>query len=233
MIPLLLAVLLLAGCALSPAKPETTAPPLTSAVPKSTTVPPEPALTLDELLENMTVAQKVGQLFIVTPEQLLPGSDPVSAMSDALGNAFTRYPVGGIVLFRDHILSPEQLRTFNQALQDASDIPLFLCVDEEGGPVARLANHDAFDLPRYQNAASVGASENPEDARSMGSTIGAYLAEFGFNVDFAPVADVNTNPDNPVIGNRAFSDSAETAAQMASALGSFKMIPFLLTYALP
>ena len=96
-------------------------------------------------------------------------------------------------------------------------MPLFITVDEEGGMVARLANNDAFDLPRYASAAAVGASGDPENARAMGQTIGGYLKTYGFNMDFAPDADVNTNPDNPIIGERAFSSDAATAAQMAAA----------------
>ena len=224
LILVLLAALALTGCTPASSGPETTVPetaptlettlPAETAAAAQTTLPRDP---LDLLLEHMTLEQKVGQLFICTPEQLLPDAGPISAMTDRLGEAISRYPVGGMILFADNILSPDQLGIFNQALQDASDIPLFLSVDEEGGIVARLANHSAFDLPRYQSAAAVGASENPEDARQMGRTIGAYLKAYGFNLDFAPVADVNTNPHNPVIGNRAFSADAVMAAEMAAA----------------
>lgn len=113
---------------------------------------------------------------------------------------------------------PRQVTAFNQALQEASSIPLFIGVDEEGGSVARLANHPGFDLPQYESAGAVGATGDPENAREMGRVIGAYLKEYGFNLDFAPVADVNTNPQNPVIGDRAFSSQPRQAAQMASAM---------------
>ena len=96
-------------------------------------------------------------------------------------------------------------------------MPLFLGVDEEGGLVARLANNAAFGLPKYESAAAVGASGNPADAENMGRTIGGYLADYGFTVDFAPVADVYTNPANTVIGSRAFATDANTAAAMAGA----------------
>ena len=131
--------------------------------------------------------------------------------------ALQQYPVGGICQFGKNIESPSQLARFNKELQDASATPLFITVDEEGGLIARLANSDAFTLPRYASAAAVGASGDPEDARAMGQTIGAYLKEYGFNMDFAPDADVNTNPDNPIIGTRAFSSDAATAAEMAAA----------------
>ena len=125
--------------------------------------------------------------------------------------------MGGVCQFSKNIVSPEQIRQFNEELQSVSKIPMFITVDEEGGIVARLANSSGFDLPKYQSAAAVGASGNSEDALDMGRTIGDYLAEYSFNMDFAPDADVNTNPDNPIIGTRAFSSDAQIAADMVSA----------------
>ena len=184
--------------------PETTAPPTTEA--------PDPA---EALLASMTLREKVGQLFIVRPEAL---AGEKTVLTDATAAALERYPVGGFALFAENISDPVQLKGLNAALTDACGIAPFLAVDEEGGSVARIGNHDAFDVPRYRSAASVGSSGDPRDALLMGDAIGGYLAEYGFNMDFAPVADVNTNPNNPVIGSRAFSSDPETAAQMAGAM---------------
>ena len=144
--------------------------------------------------------------------------EQLTQMENAIREIFAKYPVGGIVQFAADLYSPEQITAYNALLQRAAEIPLFLGIDEEGGTVARLANHSAFDLPQYQSAGAVGASGNPEDALEMGQTIGAYLGEYGFNMDFAPVADVNTNPNNPVIGNRSFSSHCNVAGQMAKAM---------------
>lgn len=141
----------------------------------------------------------------------------MTTLTDAMRETLQAYPVGGICQFGKNITDPEQLAQFNANLQAASRTPLFIAVDEEGGAVARLANHPAFDLPQYESAAAVGASGDPSDAYAMGQTIGAYLKVYGFNMDFAPDADVNTNPDNPIIGTRAFSSDAATAAEMAAA----------------
>ena len=218
LIAALLTVLLLTGCAASAYPTETTQPaetlPAVTTVPPETTLPPDP---MDLLLSEMTLEQKVGQLFIVSPEQLLPDVGNITAVSGALGEALAQYPVGGIILFAGNILSPAQLEAFNRELRLSCEIPPFLAVDEEGGLVARLARNDAFDLPRYKNAAAVGASGNADDAYEMGRTIGAYLNRYEFNLDFAPVADVNTNPNNPVIGTRAFSSDPDIAATMSEA----------------
>ena len=201
--------------------PATTEPTAVPTVTTEPTLPPETTIppTQEELLlESMSLRQKIGQLFFVAPEGLVPDQAPVRGFSEELAAALEEYPVGGIILFADNLENPEQLKTLNAALSTAGEIPMFLGVDEEGGVVARLANHSNFSLPRYRSAASVGASGNPEDAFDMGKTIGTYLREYGFHVDFAPVADVNTNPRNPIIGTRAFSSDAELAAQLVEAM---------------
>ena len=114
-------------------------------------------------------------------------------------------------------MSPEQLTVLTGALAAAGQTPLFIGVDEEGGAVARIAGNEAFDVARYDSMAQVGATGDPAQAREAGQTIGTYLAEYGFNLDFAPVADVNTNPDNTVIGDRAFGSDPQLAAQMVCA----------------
>lgn len=183
---------------------------------------------LEDMLDSMTLREKVGQLFVVRPDSLdLTQTQEQINDSDAIGTTtltpemtevMKDYPIGGVAIFGKNIESPEQITAFNQDLQRASDIPLLIAVDEEGGRVARLANHEGFHLPKYESAAAVGASGNYDDGFAMGNTIGSYLHNYGFNMDFAPIADVNTNPDNPIIGERAFSSDASVAALMAGAM---------------
>lgn len=169
--------------------------------------------------DALTLEQKVGQLFIIRPDALNPSNEEggTTQITEEMKENLQKYSVGGVCQFAENIENPEQLQQFNADLQAASEIPMFITVDEEGGIVARLANHEAFDLPKYENAAAVGSSGNTEDAKEMGETIGNYLASYGFNMDFAPDADVNTNPENPIIGTRAFSSDAQTAASMVGA----------------
>lgn len=213
--------LLLTGCGAAAARTEPAVP------------TPEPAAVTQQdpaaaLLETMTLRQKVGQLFLVRPDALDltqtqeqrddPYAAGVTEVTDALRETLRQYPVGGVCLFGKNITDPQQVMRFNADWQAASDTPLWIAVDEEGGAVARLANHPAFDLPAYESAAAVGASGDTAAAETMGRTIGAYLKEYGFNLDFAPVADVNTNPGNPIIGDRAFSSDAQAAAALAEAM---------------
>ncbi len=182
---------------------------------------------VDALLAEMTLGQKVGQLFVVRPDALDPGqsqsqiddvqAEGVTHVTGEMAQTMEQIPVGGVVLFSKNIQDPQQLSAFIQELQTAGGGTLFMAVDEEGGLVARLANHPAFQLPQYASAAAVG-DEGEEAALEMGSSIGGYLKEYGFNLDFAPVADVYTDPRNTVIGTRAFSSHPEEAARLAGAM---------------
>ena len=185
-------------------------------------------MNIEQLLTDMTDEQQVGQLFLVRPDaldlsraqqQIYDANAPgVTELTDAMRETLTRYPVGGAVFFGKNIESPDQLRTMTAELGSTGAIPLFIAVDEEGGRVARLANTPGFDLPRYESAAAVGAENDLAAARKMGFTIGTYLRDYGFNLDFAPVADLNTNPANPVIGQRAFGSDPDTVAALVGAV---------------
>ena len=173
-------------------------------------------------LESMTLEQKVAQLFVVTPEQLTGVSQAVVAGS-ATQRALDDIPVGGLCYFAQNITGDQQLQdllsgTYDMASRSGAGIAPFLAVDEEGGSlVARVANSGYFDVPCFPNMAEVGATGDVAQVAHVGATIGEYLHKIGFNVDFAPVADVLTNPCNEVIGPRAFSSDPDVAAQMVSA----------------
>ena len=180
----------------------------------------------EELLEQMTLEEKIGQLFIIRPESLdssLTNSqvhDPsrygVTALSQSMIDTLQNYPVGGICMFSKNILNPDQIKTFTHDLQKASSIHLLMGIDEEGGSVSRIANNKNFHVTQYQNMAAIGQTNDQNQAYQVGQTIGHYLKEYSFNLDFAPVADVNTNPDNPVTGVRSFGRDATLVGQMVS-----------------
>ena len=174
------------------------------------------------VLESMTLEQKVAQLFVVTPERLTGVAQALVA-GDLTRQALAEIPVGGLCYFGKNITGGQQLRdmlagTLEMAKASGAGIAPFLTVDEEGGDlVARIANSGYFDVEKFPNMDQIGAAGDESAAAHVGTTIGTYLREIGFNVDFAPVADVNTNPDNPVIGPRAFSSDADVAARMVAA----------------
>ncbi len=183
-------------------------------------------LTVDEaaqtLLESMTLHEKVCQLFIVTPEELTGISGAATVGGAATQAALQDFPVGGLVYFAGNILTPDQCTSMIENTQSYSELGLFIAVDEEGGTVARIGRNPAMGTTSFPDMATVGA-QGTDAAYNVGLTIGSEITPFGFNLDFAPVADVNTNPDNPVIGSRAFSSDAEEAAELvASAVQGFR-----------
>lgn len=204
--------------------PETTQPPATTEPPATTQVPattePEPTRSPEEvkalaLLETMTLEEKVFQLFIVTP-RTLTGYYGVDVAGAATQQALQKYPVGGIVYFSENIYSADQIENMVAGSQEYAAYPLFICVDEEGGRVSRLSGVGVTDT--LDPMAVYGAQGDTARVREIGQHLGTQLAAAGFNVDFAPVADVVTNPNNTEIGDRSFSSDPQVAAEMVAAM---------------
>lgn len=178
--------------------------------------------TAKDVLGKMSLREKVGQLFIVRPEALAENSNAETApatdrVDDAVISRLEEYPVGGVVLFSRNITGAEQLPEFISGLQKNSKYPLFIAVDEEGGRVARIANSDFFNVASYKSMEDIGKSGDASKAEEVGRQIGLYLKKLGFNLDFAPVADINTNPQNIVIGDRSYGSDPSLVAEMVSA----------------
>ena len=169
-----------------------------------------------EMLKQMTLEEKVLQLFMVTPEALT-GVDEVYAAGAKTEESIRKYPVGGIIYFKQNLRSPDQVKDMltrtQKYFRDSSGIEAFLSVDEEGGQVSRISGREEFGIASFPDMREIGASGEPQRAYEVGDKIGAYLADLGFNMDFAPVADVLTNPENMVVARRSFgTDGAVTAA---------------------
>lgn len=176
-------------------------------------------------IAGMTLREKVGQLFMIRPDALEGRFGPAelednsivgtTRVSDEMYAVYDQYPCGGFALFRKNIISPSQLRGFTQKLHALGRIAPVLGIDEEGGRIARIANHPYdFKVKKFPSMGEIAASGDLNQAYEAGKTIGDYLKAYGLDIDFAPVADVNTNPLNPVIGDRAFGDDPALAAQM-------------------
>lgn len=172
---------------------------------------------VESMLNSLTTEEKVAQLFFITPEALT-GVDGVTVAGSRTAECFAEYPVGGIVYFSQNLISREQISSMLTDMQDISmnriNLPVFLAVDEEGGPVTRVSGCGIEGVPEIGDMFSVGETGDVQQAYQTGAEIGTYLSELYFNVDFAPVADVYTNEANPVIGRRAFGTDAGTVSQM-------------------
>ena len=163
----------------------------------------------------MTLDEKLCQLFVVTPDALT-GLSPATAAGDATREALARTPVGGLVYFAQNIVSAEQVTQMLQTTQSYSKIPLLLGVDEEGGRVSRLSGVGLTDV--LDPMATYGAAGDTAAVEAMGKKLGGQVKGAGFNVDFAPVADIVTNPNNTEIGDRSFSSDPAVASDMVAAM---------------
>jgi len=146
-------------------------------------------------IKAMSLAEKVGQLVIVG----ITGYETDANSRQLIDN----YQVGGIVLFKHNVKNANQMLSLINSLKETNSvnkIPLFLAIDEEGGRVSRMPD-EVMKIPASQR---IGELNNSGLSYEIGSIIGEELTSFGLNMDFAPVLDVNSNPNNPVIGDRAF-----------------------------
>ena len=171
---------------------------------------------VNKIIENMTLEEKLCQMFIVSPEELTNYNN-VTVAGSKTKKAIDKYHVAGVIYFSGNIKSESQLTkllTNTQQYATANNgIPMFLGIDEEGGEVARIANNPKFKVTKFDKLSTVSSKE---EAYKIGSTIGEYLSKYGFNLDFAPDSDVLTNKKNTVVKNRSFSSSAKTVVEYAN-----------------
>ena len=187
--------------------------------------PVVPTDNVEEQLKKMTLREKVGQLFYVRLESLDPSIEwttyddlaqlKILEVTENMKKINKQYPVGGIILYAWNIQDETQLAQIISQVRALNGNPL-LCIDEEGGRVSRIANNPNFNVKKYESMESIGNTGDPQNAYECGNTIGTYLKRYGFDIDFAPVADVNTNPENVIIGPRAFSSDPAVAAPMVT-----------------
>lgn len=171
------------------------------------------------IVAGMSLEDKLAQMFVITPNALT-GYSSVTAAGDTTREAYNSRPVGGIIYMGANLTDPEQTKTMLSNMQaiarERTGLPIFLCVDEEGGSVARIASNSAFSVTDVGKMSDIGATGDTQNAYNAGAVIGTYLTDLGFNVDFAPVADVLTNPENTVIGDRSFGSDPQLVAGMVT-----------------
>lgn len=168
---------------------------------------------LDEIvtarIAEMPIEDKVAALFIVTPEQLT-GVQTVTKAGDTTKEALTKYKVGGLVYTENNITGADQLKELlsNTALIDQT---LFLAIEEEGGENSVLASK--LTVTEVPDMASVSGVDG---AHLAGDDTGVNLAEYGFNLNLAPVTDVKTSEES-ILGNRSFGSDPVQVGEMAAA----------------
>ncbi len=182
---------------------------------------PDKTDEVQRIVSAMSLEDKVAQLFLVKPEAIVD-IGTATAAGESTKQAIDKTPVGGFVYFSDNLQSEQQVQEMLSNVQkyskDRTGLPAFLSVDEEGGTVARVAGSGRFDVTNVGNMADIGASGDVRQARQAGETIGTYLSELGFNLDFAPDADVLTNPENTVVKKRSFGSDPQVVSDMSLAV---------------
>ncbi len=156
---------------------------------------------VDSLMHKLTLKQKIGQLFIA---QAYSRENTVSA---ELLSHVKNHQVGGVIFMQGVV--GNQLSITNR-LQNSSNVPLLICTDGEWGPAMRLKNY-----PSYPYQMTLGALNNDSLIYRMGREIGQQLRRMGVHVNFAPVSDVNNNPNNPVINYRSFGEDPKLVTNKA------------------
>lgn len=176
---------------------------------------------IKDFLDTLTPEEKAAQLFVVLPEMLIKDVSCVTAAGAKTQEALNEIPVGGFIYMSSNLESEQQVTAMLSNTQKYSmeriGLPAFLCLDEEGGSVRRISRSGKFDVPEIEDMSLIGETQDAEKAYEAGAAIGSYLSRMGFNVDFAPVADVLSNSENKVVRERSFGEEPENVAKMSKA----------------
>lgn len=170
---------------------------------------------VDEKIAQMPLEDKVAGLFVVAPEAITGVSACVRA-GDGTREALEANPVGGLIYFNRNIQSKEQLAEMLSNTAQYARYPLFIAVDEEGGSVARIGSSIG---PKADGAGDIGATGDPQNAYQAGAAIGSVLMELGFNVDFAPVADL-ANAEGSIMQGRSYGSNADQVSGFVASMVS-------------
>lgn len=168
--------------------------------------------TVDEIIKKMSTEEKIGQMITVDIQNW--NGEALTIMEDEISEIISKHAVGGVILFEENLQNEQQIVNLTTALQSSAKkskngIPLFISTDQEGGEVVRLKTGTSL-----SGNMSLGAINNSADAKKAGSIIGAELSALGINVDYAPSLDVNSNPENPIIGLRSFSSNPQIVSNL-------------------
>lgn len=164
----------------------------------------------DEILEtisNMSLDEKIGQLVI--------SGFYGPTLDENILKLVKEDKISGVILFNRNVKDSSQLLSLNNSLKESNKnnkLPLFISVDEEGGSVTRMPS----DIKRLPTNKYIGSLNNKDLSYKVGEILGEQLSYFGFNMNFAPVLDINSNPNNPVIGNRSFGNNKDIVANLGT-----------------
>lgn len=164
----------------------------------------------DEILEtisNMSLDEKVGQLVV--------SGFYGTSLDENILKLIKEDKISGVILFNRNVKDSNTLLSLNNSLKESNKnnkLPLFISVDEEGGLVTRMPK----DIKRLPTNKYIGSLNNKDLSYKVGEILGEQLSYFGFNMNFAPVLDINSNPNNPVIGDRSFGNNKDIVSNLGT-----------------
>ena len=159
---------------------------------------------VDSIMKNMTIDEKIGQLFMIQAY-----SNKGKKHEDYITNMIKKYHVGNLIFMQG---TPEKQAALTNTYQDSAKVPLLIGFDGEWGLDMRLK--DSYKFPWNM---TLGAIKNDSLIKEFGVHLGEHCKRLGIHINFAPVVDINTNPDNPIIGNRSFGENKENVTKKAIA----------------
>lgn len=174
----------------------------------------------ERIVRAMTDSELVGQIFMISLRRDLDGKivdSSVKEMGPVTASLINEIKPGGILLYGENISTINETIALNRNMQNLSNYPLWIAIDEEGGVVSRLDSSESIANTSFKSNLEIAEIGDSQLAFSKGRIIGKELLGLGINMNFSPIADINTNPDNPIIGARAYGADPEIAAHMVSA----------------
>lgn len=171
--------------------------------------PKEPTMEekVDEEIKGMTLREKIGQMLVIS----YSGTE----YTDKLDELLKSVKPGGFILFKDNISSYSSTVDYISRIKDTATIPMLMSVDQEGGRVQRIKDVSDVNVQNIPDMYTLGKTSDVSLSYDVGKVVAEELSAFGVNTDYAPVLDIFSNPNNTVIGTRAFGSDAQTVINMA------------------
>ena len=166
---------------------------------------PAQQIWVDSVYRALTLEQRIGQLFMIDVFSEKQGEHIANAK-----RLVSNFGVGGIIYSKG---GPQRQHKLNSEMQDLAQVPLLIAMDAEWGPAMRLDSTFAFPWNM-----TLGALRNDQLVKEVGYRIGEHNRRLGVHMNFAPVVDINTNPKNPIIGNRSFGEDRDNVGAKGVAL---------------
>ena len=167
---------------------------------------------IEEQLKEMSLEEKIGQMLIVSYEG--------TSVTEELFSLLNQVKPGGFILFSNNFSDYEQTQKLITDIKSTSEIPMFISIDQEGGRVQRIKNLSDQEITIIPPMYEIGLTRDEDFAYQVGKVIGEELRVFDINMDFAPVLDIYSNPNNTVIGDRSFGTTSDIVSTMAISLAS-------------